>query len=434
MVWKTPIWLLVGVIVLAGCLAPSEATQESSPTPLALPTFTNTAAPASTTAAPTPAPEIAPTDTPSAESALTATPLPTSTPVQIAPADLEPLSFNVRLPPGFRIGLYASGLPNARFMARGPDGVLFVGTRTEGKVYAVLDRDGDYKAEQVITLASGMNSPNGVAYRDGALYVAEINRILRYDNIAEHLDALPEPVVVSDAYPSDGWHGWKVLRFGPDGKLYAPVGAPCNVCEIEGLYGSITRLNADGSGLEVYATGIRNSVGFDWQPQSGELWFTDNGVDHLGDDLPPDELNRAPTLGMNFGFPYCHGGTVADPEFGEQRNCIEFTPPVQKLGPHVAALGMRFYNGAMFPPEYQNQILIAEHGSSSRTERLGYRIMLVRLDEANNAISYDPFAEGWLEGEQVHGRPVDLLVLPDGSLLVSDDDAGVIYRIIYEPA
>ena len=420
--WKTLGELLGVLFLVAGCAAQPADLPDASPTPPVVPTFTETPVPVATHTA-NPEPTATPTAPPAAATPTT-------------PADLEPLPFAVQLPSGFRIGMYASGLPNARSMALGPDGVIFVGTRSEGKVYTVLDQNGDYKAEQVITLASGMNTPNGVAYRDGALYVAEINRILRYDNIAAHLAEadLPAPVVLNDQYPSDAHHGWKVLRFGPDGKLYAPVGAPCNVCEISGLYGTITRMNADGSGLEVYASGIRNSVGFDWQPQSNELWFTDNGVDNLGDDQPPDELNRAPAPGMNFGFPYCHGGTVPDPEFGAQRSCIEFTPPVQKLGPHVAALGMRFYTGVMFPPEYQNQILIAEHGSSSRSTPLGYRIMLVRLDDANNAISYEPFAEGWLDGAQVHGRPVDLLILPDGSLLVSDDDAGAIYRIIYEPA
>jgi glucose/arabinose dehydrogenase len=316
-------------------------------------------------------------------------------------------------------------------MVLSPDGTLFVGSRTQGSLYAVLDEDQDYKADEVITLEQGMNMPNGVAFRDGALYVAEVNRVLRYDDIEANLRSLPEPVVVSQDFPSDQHHGWKFIRFGPDGLLYVPVGAPCNVCEPpQPIYSGISRMQPDGSGLELFAEGVRNTVGFDWHPETGELWFTDNGRDELGDDVPPDELNRAPEPGLHFGFPYCHGGTIADPQFGETRACDEFTPPAQPLGPHVAALGMRFYTGQMFPEEYHNQIFIAEHGSWNRSEPIGYRVMLVRL-EGNEATSYEVFAEGWLRNGQPWGRPVDLLVLPDGSLLVSDDFTGAIYRISY---
>jgi glucose/arabinose dehydrogenase len=280
-----------------------------------------------------------------------------------------------------------------------------------------------------------MNWPNGVAFRDGALYVAEGNRILRFDNIEESLPELPEAVVINAGYPSDRSHGWKFIRFGPDGRLYVPVGAPCNVCQVEGTpYGKITSIAADGSDLQVYADGVRNSVGFDWHPETGVLWFTDNGRDSLGDDVPPDELNRAPEAGLHFGFPYCHGGTIPDPEFGSQRSCDEFTPPAQALGPHVAALGMRFYTGSLFPEEYHNQIFIAEHGSWDRTVPIGYRVSLARL-EGDEVVSYEAFAEGWLgENGERWGRPVDVQVMPDGSLLVSDDLAGAIYRIWYEPA
>jgi glucose/arabinose dehydrogenase len=342
----------------------------------------------------------------------------------------------VTLPPGFQIHYYAQNVPNARSMALGANGTLFVGSRSAGSVYAVVDPSDDRQADQVITIARGLNSPNGVAFRDNALYVAEIHRIIRFDNIEASLDNPPTPVVVNQEYPSDTWHGWKYLRFGPDGYLYAPVGAPCNVCEPgDGLYGTITRLRRplgpDGSGLEVYARGIRNTVGFDWDPLTQELWFTDNGHDELGDDIPPDELNHAPQAGLHFGFPYCHGVAIADPQFGQQQSCAEFTAPAMALGPHVAALGMRFYTGAMFPPEYQNQIFIAEHGSASRSTPIGYRITLVRLVDGQ-AASYETFAEGWLQNGQVLGRPVDLLVLPDGSLLVSDDTANAIYRIHYQ--
>jgi glucose/arabinose dehydrogenase len=338
----------------------------------------------------------------------------------------------INLPPGFKIGIYAENVPGARSMTLSPNGTLFVGTRGAGKVYAIFDEDQDKKADKVITIASGMNSPNGVAYRDGSLYVAEINRVLRYDSIESKLDNSPSPVVVNSNFPSDTHHGWKFIRFGPDGKLYVPVGAPCNVCNPQDeRYASITRMNPDGSGFEVFANGVRNTVGFDWDPGSIELWFTDNGRDWLGDNKPPDELNHAPQQGLHFGFPFCHGGDILDPEFGSQHNCDEFTPPAMKLGPHVAALGMRFYTGNMFPQEYRNQIFIAEHGSWNRSVPIGYRITLVRL-ENNQAVSYEVFAEGWLQGGSAWGRPVDVQVMPDGALLVSDDKSGTIYRIFYE--
>lgn len=346
----------------------------------------------------------------------------------------NPLPYEITLPPGFRIDIYADNVPNARSMALGPDGTLVVGTRSDGRLYALRDTNADYQADEVHTLASDMNMPNGVAFRDGSLYVAEVDRVLRYDNIAGNLASPPEPVVVSDEFPSDTHHGWKYIAFGPDDKLYVPVGAPCNICDTEeGPYSKIWRMNPDGSELEVFAEGMRNTVGFDWHPVTGELWWTDNGGDNLGDDVPPDELNRSPEPGMHFGYPYCHGGTVLDPEFGDQRSCDEFTPPAQALGPHVAALGMTFYTGAMFPEEYHNQVFIPEHGSWNRSVPIGYRITLVRLNENSEATSYEVFAEGWLaEDGTVHGRPVDLLVMPDGSMLVSDDEAGMIYRISYQ--
>ncbi len=338
----------------------------------------------------------------------------------------------ITLPPGFEIAIYASNVPNARSMALSPSGTLFVGTRTAGNVYAIVDRDHDHKADEVITLARGLNMPNGVAFRDGALYVAEVNRILRYDNIEAHLKDPPKPVVLNESFPRDRHHGWKFIRFGPDGLLYVPVGAPCNVCEGEDeRYASITRMKPDGTRLEIFARGVRNTVGFDWDPKTHELWFTDNGRDRLGDELPPDELNHAPKQGLHFGFPYCHGKKISDPEFGTKRKCEEFIPPAIELGPHVGALGMRFYTGKMFPGEYRNQIFIAEHGSWNRSAPIGYRVTLVRL-EHHRPLKYEVFAEGWLQGARAWGRPVDLLVMPDGGMLVSDDEAGVIYRISYK--
>ena len=339
----------------------------------------------------------------------------------------------IELPEGFSIRVYAKGVENARSMRLGENGTLFVGSRTAGKVHALPDSDGDHRADDVILLMDNLNSPNGIAIRQGDLYVAEINRILRFDNIEQNLGSVPAPVVVNDDFPSDGHHGWKFIAFGPDDKLYVPVGAPCNVCENENpIYASITRMNPDGTGLEIFARGIRNTVGFDWHPQTNQLWFTDNGRDLLGDDFPPDELNRAPEKGLHFGFPYCHGGTIPDPEFGQGHSCNEFVPPAMPLGPHVAALGMRFYTGDMFPAEYRNQIFIAEHGSWNRSVPIGYRVTLVRLNDEGTAIGYEVFAQGWLQGETSWGRPVDVLVMPDGALLVSDDKANAIYRISYD--
>jgi glucose/arabinose dehydrogenase len=342
-----------------------------------------------------------------------------------------PLPQSFRLPPGFVLSVYADNVPNARSMTLSPNGVLFVSTRDAGNVYAVRDTNHDYIADEVITIARGLYMPNGIAFRNGSLYVAEVNRVLRYDNIESSLRNPPSPVIVNDSFPSDSHHGWKFIAFGPDGMLYVPIGAPCNICaRSDQRYASIMRMRPDGSGLEIYAHGVRNTVGFAWHPVTNELWFTDNGRDYLGDDSPPDELNYAPNPAMHFGFPYCHGRNIPDPEFGKNRNCSEFIPPAMELGPHVAALGMRFYTGTMFPPEYRNQIFIAEHGSWNRSVPIGYRITLVRL-QGNNTASYEVFADGWLRESGVMGRPVDLQVMPDGSMLVSDDYAGKIYRIAY---
>ena len=339
-----------------------------------------------------------------------------------ASAQKPPLE-RIQLPPGFHIEIYAV-VPGARSLASGAKGTLFVGSRSGSAVYAVSP---DRKAVKV---ADSLSMPNGVAFRDGTLYIAEVSRILKIENIETNPNSKPE--VVYDKLPSDTHHGWKFIRFGPDGYLYVPIGMPCNVCEREG-YGLIGFLDLKTREFKIHSKGVRNSVGFDWHPQTRELWFTDNGRDWLGDDLPADELNRAPRAGMHFGFPYCHQGDVPDPEFGRTRKCTEFEPPAQKLGPHVAALGMRFYTGTMFPAQYRNQIFIAEHGSWNRSKKTGYRISLVRLDPSGKVASYEPFAQGWLQGESAWGRPVDLEVLPDGSLAVSDDSAGVIYRISYSP-
>jgi len=347
-----------------------------------------------------------------------------------SPAEL-PIE-SIRLPQGFHIDIFAENVTGARSLSISPNGTVYVGTRSEGRVYALLDQDRDWHADAVITIASGLNSPNGVAYWNDSLYVAEVSRVLRYDGIEGNLSNPSPPVVVNDAFPDRMLHGWKFIRFGPDGDLYVPVVAPCNSCNPEDeRFATIMRMKPDGSDLEIYASGIRNTVGFDWHPETGELWFTDNGRDWMGDDIPPDELNRAQEQGLHYGFPYCHGRDISDPEFGALRSCSEFTPPMQDLGPHVAALGMRFYTGSMFPEAYRNQIFIAEHGSWNRVVPIGYRITLVRLEDSE-PVGYVVFAEGWLEGRSAWGRPVDLMVLPDGSLLVSDDHAGTIYRVWYD--
>ncbi|MGC4022657.1 MAG: sorbosone dehydrogenase family protein [Cyclobacteriaceae bacterium] len=357
----------------------------------------------------------------------------TSTPAIKGSSDSLPLN-TIKLPQGFSISIFAE-VDNARSMAISPSGTIFVGNRSEDKVYAVKDNDGDGKADKKWTIISGLNMPNGVAFKDGALYVAEVNRILKFSDIESKLDNPGEPQVVYDKYPTETHHGWKYIAFGPDGKLYIPVGAPCNICESKDpIYASITRMNPDGTGLEVYASGVRNSVGFTWHPTTKQIWFTDNGRDMLGDDMPPCELNTATAIGQHFGYPYCHGGTIKDPEFGNKKPCSDFVKPAQNLGAHVAPLGLKFYTGNMFPTEYQNQIILAEHGSWNRSKKNGYRLSLVKVDADSKATSYTTFASGWLDdaSQKVWGRPVDVLLLPDGSMLVSDDQAGVIYRITYK--
>jgi glucose/arabinose dehydrogenase len=333
---------------------------------------------------------------------------------------------DIQLPPGFAIEKYAD-VPNARSLALGEQGTLFVSNRKGRSVYAVVRNDDG--TTRTIELLSSMSTPNGIAFHDGDLYVAEIDRVLRYADIENRLEDAPDGEVLDIDLPSDRHHGWRYIGFGPDDHLYISIGAPCNICDKFG-YAQIARMNADGSDREVFASGIRNSVGFTWHPTTGELWFTDNGRDMLGDDKPACELNHAPRQGLHFGYPYCHAGEISDPKFGAGRDCANYTPPAQKLGPHVAPLGVKFYTGDMFPERYRNQVFIAEHGSWNRSKKIGYRITLVRL-EGDRAVSYEPFAEGWLRNEQFSGRPVDLIVLEDGSMLVSDDYSGKIYRISY---
>ena len=336
-----------------------------------------------------------------------------------------------RLPPGFELEVLADGLTGARSMAWGDVGTLFVGTRRDKRVYAL--RDALSGSPELFVVADGLKTPNGVAFRDGALYIAEPRRVLVVRDAEASLEQPPKPEVVIDDLPfKNGLHAWKYIAFGPDGRLYVPVGAPCNVCDQDG-FARILSMQADGSDRRVEARGVRNSVGFDWHPDTGELWFTDNGRDMLGDDIPPCELNRMAARDEDFGFPYCHGDTIADPKFGKLGSCDDAVAPVQNLAPHSAPLGMAFYTGDAFPESYRSQVFIAEHGSWNRSKaagKTGYRVTLVRLD-GNRAVAYEPFLEGFLEGDEVLGRPVDVLPAPDGSLLVSDDKRGAIYRIHY---
>lgn len=356
-----------------------------------------------------------------------------------ATAEESSLPARLRVPAGFSVERLVD-IADARSLALGDKGTLFVATQRAGKVYAVRDPFGPNR--KVLTVATDLKMPNGIAFRKGgllskgSLYIAEPQRILRLPDIEAQLDAPPVPeVVVSDLPYKNMLHSWKYLNFGPDGKLYVPIGAPCNVCDDAG-FGVILRMEPDGSKREVFARGIRNTVGFTWHPRTGEMWFTDNGRDMLGDDLPPCELNVAPKAGLDFGFPYCHGGTIADPELGKLGSCASAVPPAQALGPHVAPLGLRFYTGRMFPAEYRDQIFIAEHGSWNRSKaagKTGHRIALVRLKDGK-PVAYETFMDGFLDGNQALGRPVDVLVAPDGSLLVSDDTAGAVYRVSYRAA
>jgi glucose/arabinose dehydrogenase len=355
---------------------------------------------------------------------------PLSVTAQQRPLDLS----EINLPPGFEISLYAENVTNARSMALGDDGTLFVGSRRAGNVYALRDHDGDFYAEDVQIIARNWDQPNGVAFYDGDLYVAEITRIRKFEDIEANLDDLPTPEIIYDDFPSERHHNWRYIAFGPDDKLYVPVGSPCDLClPNQDVYGLLTRMNPDGTEREILARGIRNTVGFDFHPETGDVWFTDNGADWLGDDIPPDELNHIRETGLHFGFPFCHSGQYVDATFGQAGDCETYEAPVQQLGPHVAALGMTFYTGEMFPEVYHNQIFIAERGSAARTERIGYRVSIVLIDPETGTTTYVPFAEGWLDesDQSVSGRLVDVLVMPDGSLLVSDDFANAIYRITY---
>ena len=355
--------------------------------------------------------------------------------------DLDTFLEKIVLPDGFKIEIYASDVENARSMTVSPSGTVFVGNRKSDNVFALIDENKDGKVDKKYLITDKLkNMPNGVAFHEGDLYVAEVNKIWVFKDIENKLKLIDEngfypedPILITDDFPSDKHHGWKYIAIGPDNKLYVPVGAPCNICESrDEIYSTITRMDLDGSNREIYARGVRNTVGFTWNKETGEMWFTDNGRDMLGDNYPPCELNKVTKPDQHYGYPYCHGGDISDPEFGSKYACEDFIKPMQNLGPHVAPLGLKFYDGDMFPEEYKGDIFIAEHGSWNRTKKIGYRISRVKIKD-NKSVGYEPFISGWLEKDinDAWGRPVDVVILEDGSMLISDDYANVIYRVTY---
>ncbi|GJD49671.1 hypothetical protein OPKNFCMD_2404 [Methylobacterium crusticola] len=348
---------------------------------------------------------------------------PLPTPVAKLPVD------RLKVPEGFKVEVYAGGLANARSLRQGDGGTVFAGTRLLDRVYAVRDQDG---RRDVKVIASKLHRPNGLAFHKGALYVAELSRIWRFDDIEAHLDAPLKPTLVYDDLPKDEAHGWKFIAIGPDDKLYVPVGSPGNILMPPDTHAQIRRMNLDGSGVEVVARGVRNTVGFDWNPATKQMWFTDNGRDWVSEDIPEDELNVLSEPGkQHFGYPYCHQGTFTDPEYGWGQSCAAFTAPAALLGPHSAALGMRFYTGTQFPESYRNAIFIARHGSWNRTRKVGGDVVVAKLGADGRIASVEPFLTGFLDDNRYLGRPVDVLVARDGALLVSDDYNGAIYRISY---
>jgi glucose/arabinose dehydrogenase len=388
-----------------------------------------------------------PTNPPAAAAPTAAAPLPPGSPLigrpaeneaaaKLAPVAPPPLpaavdklpTAKLKLPPGFNIEVYAAGMANARSLAVGDKGTVFVGSRLLDKVYAIVNKDGK---RTVKVLASGLYRPNGVAFKNGTLYIAELSKISKIDKVEDVIDNPPKPTVIYDNLPKDEAHGWKFIAIGPDNKLYVEVGQPGNNILHDDAHGQIRRMNLDGTGAEVYAFGVRHSVGFDWNPENKQMYFTDNGRDWLSEDVPEDELNRVTKVGEDFGAPYCYQGNISDTEFGWGHSCSEFTPPVGLMGPHSAALGMRFYTGSMFPKAYKNAIIVARHGSWNRSKKFGGDVVVVKLNKDGTVKSTEPFITGFLENNSYIGRPVDVLQMKDGSLLVSDDWNGAVYRITY---
>ena len=392
------------------------AQQPANPPPAAAPA-----------AAPAPLPPGSPLIGRPADNEAAAKLAPVAPPPIAAAPDKLPIA-KLKVPPGFNIEVYAAGMANARSLAEGDKGTVFVGSRLVGNVYAIANKDGK---RSVRTLASGLYRPNGVAFKNGTLYIAELSKVSKIDKVEDNLDASPKLTMIYDNLPKDEAHGWKFIAIGPDNKLYVPVGQPGNNVLHEDAHGQIRRMNLDGSGAEVIARGVRNTVGFDWNPETKQLYFTDNGRDWMSEDVPEDELNRITKVGEHFGAPYCLQGNIVDPEFGWGKSCSDYTAPVGLLGPHSAALGMRFYTGNMFPKAYKNAIIVARHGSWNRSKKVGGDVLVVKLNKDGTVKSTAPFITGFLENNSYVGRPVDVMQMKDGSLLVSDDWNGAVYRVTY---
>ena len=342
---------------------------------------------------------------------------------------LTPAGFADTVAGDFRLSVVTDEVPGARQMAETASGLLLVGSLRQGNLYAVTA--GSQGEIEVVTFAGGLKLPSGLALIGGDLYVGALDRVLRYRSIEQTFRDNPEPEIVTDELPDERHHGWKYLSVGPDGFLYVPVGAPCNICESEDpRFASILRMDPETGEATLYAAGVRNSVGMAWHPETGELWFSDNGRDWLGDDLPPEEINRVTEAGAHYGYPYVHGDDIPDPEFGAGRDPADYVPPEIRIQAHSAALGLAFYTGEQFPESYRHALFIAEHGSWNRSSKVGYRVSVVRFGKAG--AMYEPFLDLWLKGEKVTGRPNDVLVSRDGSLLISDDKAGAIYRVTYQ--
>jgi glucose/arabinose dehydrogenase len=375
---------------------------------------------------PTPPPSWA-QGRPSGEGAMKLAPV-APPPIPASAEKLAGVPAKLKLQKGFNIDLYAGGVPNARSMRQGDKGTVFVGSRLQDKVHALVDKNGK---REVKVIASGLHRPNGLAFKDGTLYIAELAKISKLEKIEDNLDSPPKPVLVYDKLPTDEPHGWKFIGIGPDNKLYIPIGAPCNVCEPPDTHAQIQRINLDGTGMEVVAKGVRNTVGFDWHPVSKELYFTDNGRDWVAEDVPEDELNRVTKVGQHFGFPHCHQGDFLDPEYGWGKSCDGTEKPIMKTGPHSASLGARFQSGNMFPAKYKNALFFARHGSWNRTKKFGGDIVAVFLNKDGSVKSSEVFISGFLENNSYIGRPVDVLFLKDGSMLISDDFNGAVWRVTY---
>ena len=421
--------LLAATLALLATTALAQQQQEApaqAPAPAATPAPAPTPAPAAA-ALPPGSPLIGRPDNNPAAAKLAPVPAP-----PLATAENKLPLDKLKAPKGFNIEVYASGMPNARSMALDEKGTVFVGSRLQDKVYAITNKDGK---RQVHVLVSGLYRPNGVAYKNGTLYIAELSQISKIDNVEDQIDKSPKPVVIYKDLPKDEAHGWKFLAIGPDNKLYFEVGQPGNNVLHDDNHGQLRRMNLDGTGAEKIAFGIRNTVGFDWNPKTHELYFTDNGRDWLSEDLPNDKLNRITKLGQDFGEPYCHQGNIPDIEFGWGHDCKDYVPPIALMGPHAAALGMRFYTGTMFPcgvsrPDSSSPATVRGTGpkNSAATSRWSSSTRTVRVK------SVEPFITGFLQPDNNYvGRPVDVMNMPDGSMLISDDWNGAIWRLTYGP-